>query len=71
MPLGAALVGAGSDITVESNEDATVFSTLIETPVGASASKSWEYTLDIPSCDSYTGSVEWVRQPGLRDVVIQ
>ena len=71
VPLGAALVGAGSDITVETNDDATVFSTLIETPVGASASKSWQYTLDIPSCDSYTGSVEWVRQPGLREVVMQ
>ena len=71
VPLGAALVGAGSDITVETNDDATVFSTLIETPVGASASKSWQYTLDIPSCDSYTGSVEWVRQPGLRGVTMK
>jgi hypothetical protein len=65
VPLGATLVGAGSDITVGTNTDATVFSTLIETPVGANTSKSWQYTLDIPECDSYTGSVEWTRQPGL------
>ena len=71
VPLGATLVGAGSDITITTNADATVFSTLIETPVGASASKSWQYTLDIPSCDSYTGSVEWVRQPGLRGVSVK
>ena len=71
VPLGATLVGAGSDITVATNANATVFSTLIETPVGASVSKSWQYTLDIPECDSYTGSVEWVRQPGLRGVSVK
>lgn len=71
VPLGATLVGAGPDIAVENSEYATVFSTLIETPVGASTSKSWRYTLDIPSCDSYTGSVEWTRQPGLRTVTVK
>ena len=71
VPLGATLIGAGSDITVATNEYATVFSTLIETPVGASTSKSWRYTLDIPQCDSYTGSVEWTRQPGLRGVNVK
>jgi hypothetical protein len=71
VPLGAQIVGAGSDITVESNEHATVFSMLIETPVGAKTSKSWRYTLDIPSCESYTGSVEWTRQPGLRTVIVK
>jgi Protein of unknown function (DUF4012) len=71
VPLGAQIVGAGSDITVATNDHATVFSTLIETPVGAKTSKSWRYTLDIPSCESYTGSVEWTRQPGLRTVIVK
>ncbi|MBC7498070.1 DUF4012 domain-containing protein [Candidatus Gracilibacteria bacterium] len=71
VPLGSTLIGAGSDITVTSSEHATVFSTLIETPVGASTSKSWRYTLDIPACESYTGSVEWTRQPGLRSVIVK
>jgi hypothetical protein len=71
VPLGAQIVGAGSDITVATNENSTVFSTLIETPVGASVSKSWRYTVDIAQCDSYTGSVEWTRQPGLREVSVK
>lgn len=71
VPLGATLVGAGSDITVTSDTHATIFSLLIETPVGASSSKSWKYTLDIPQCQSYTGLVEWTRQPGLREVIVK
>ncbi len=71
VPLGATLIGVGSDITVATNAYATVFSTLIETPVGATTSKSWKYTLDIPQCDSYSGSVEWTRQPGLREVIVK
>ncbi len=68
VPLGALLIGAGSDIAVTSNDTATVFSTLIETPVGGSSSKSWKYTLDIPNCANYDGKVQWTRQPGLREV---
>lgn len=71
VPIGATLVGAGSDITVTTDDHATIFSTLIETPVGSKSSKSWKYTLDIPQCDSYTGSVEWTRQPGLREVIVK
>lgn len=68
VPIGAKIVWVGWDITTTTNENATVFSTLIETPVGATTSKSWKYTLDIPNCVNYDGSVEWTRQPWLREL---
>lgn len=71
VPLGSTLIGAGGDISTVSNDVSTVFSTLIETPVGTTTSKSWKYTLNLTSCDSYTGSVEWMRQPGLRNVTVK
>jgi hypothetical protein len=70
-PLGSTLVGSGSDITSVTNESATVFALMIDTPVGASSTKTWSYTIDIPLCDSYDGSVEWMRQPGLRAVKVK
>ncbi len=71
VPLGSTLVWTGSDITTTNNENATVFSTLIETPVGARTNKSWKYTLDIPNCVNYDGKIDWTRQPGLREVNIK
>jgi hypothetical protein len=70
VPLGSTLVGSGSDIKVANNDTATVFSTLIETPVGATTSKSWKYLLNIPNCVDYDNKIEWTRQPGLREVII-
>lgn len=71
VPLGSSLVGSGSDITATSNDHATVFSTLIETPVGSTTSKSWKYTLDIPHCIDYDNKIDWTRQPGLREVIVK
>lgn len=71
VPLGAELVGSGSDITQTMNTDATVFTLLLETPVASSTSKSWRYTLNIPNCGNYTDTIDWTRQPGLREVTIK
>ena len=71
VPLGASIIGAGSDIKTVSNEYATVFSLLIETPVGTTSSKSWKYALDIPNCIHYNNQIDWTIQPGLREVKIK
>ncbi len=71
VPLGSSIIGNGWDIKTISNEYATVFSLLIETPVGATSSKSWKYTLNIPNCANYNNQIEWIRQPGLREVIVK
>lgn len=71
VPLGATLVWTGRDITTTNNDNATVFSTLIETPVGSTTSKSWKYTLNVPNCIDYNGKISWTRQPGLREVIVK
>ena len=71
VPLGARLLWGWLDITTTQNQDATVFSLLMETPVGATTSKSWKYVVDIPNCVNYDGKIEWTRQPWLRELNIK
>lgn len=68
VPTGSALIGSGGSIQTTMGDEATVFSFLLDTPVGGSASKTLHYTTEIPHCIDYTGGVNWYKQPGLREV---
>jgi hypothetical protein len=69
VPLWSELALGWKDIQSESNENATVFSFMLEAPVGGSASKTIRYTTNIPNCQTYNSEVDWYRQPWLRKVV--
>jgi hypothetical protein len=72
VPRSATLGFTGADITTTENEDAKVYSFMLETPVWGSTSKTLRYTVDIPNCESVADtSVEWTRQPGLRGVEVR
>lgn len=71
VPLSSTLAFTGADITTTENENARVYSFMLDTPVGGTTSKTLRYTVDIPQCESADMSVEWTRQPGLREVTIK
>jgi hypothetical protein len=71
VPRSATLAFTGVDITTTENENARVYSFMLDTPVGGTTSKTLRYTVDIPQCESADTSVEWSRQPGLREVTIK
>lgn len=68
VPLGAELMGSGAGVEIE--QDVQVFSFMLDTDVGTRSTKTLQYRLPIPACHTYTGSVDIVRQPGLRDFII-
>ncbi len=70
-PLSSELAYTGTDIKSEINEHATVFSFMLETPPGGSASKTVRYTTNVPNCYTYEGDVDWYMQPGLRRVDVK
>lgn len=71
VPKSAILAFTGADITTAENEDAKVYSFMLETPVWGSTSKTIRYTVDIPNCESTDTSVGWTRQPGIRELEIK
>lgn len=71
VPKSATLGFTGADITTTENEDAKVYSFMLETPVWGSTSKTLRYTVDIPNCEAVDTSIEWTRQPGIRKLEIK
>jgi hypothetical protein len=72
VPRSATLAFTGADITTTENDVAKVFSFMIETNPWSTTSKTLRYTVDIPNCESVADtSVEWTRQPGIRELEIQ
>ncbi len=71
VPRSATLAFTGADITTTENENARVYSFMLETSPGATTSKTLRYTVDIPNCESVDTSISWARQPGLREVTIK
>lgn len=71
VPTGAELVGSAGDIAVAKDPDATIFSFMLETPVWATTSKSFKYRLNVANCIDYDGTVEWWRQPWIRELIIR
>ncbi len=71
VPLSSELSFSGSDVTLERNENATVFSFTLETPVASGTSKTLRYTTNIPHCQDYDGNIAWSLQPWLRKVLIK
>lgn len=69
VPKTAKLLGDGGSIEVNTGSlNATVFSFFLNTPVGGTATKTIHYTVEIPQCADYSGSIDWYRQPGLRQI---
>lgn len=61
VPPGAILSGSGAEISEEPY--ATVFSFMMETPVGGKTTKTLSYTQEIPDCADYNEEVSVYRQP--------
>jgi len=70
-PKGSVLTGSTIGIETVEKDDSTVFTWLMETPVGASASKTIRYTTPIADCQTFTGGLTWYRQPGLQNTMMK
>lgn len=70
-PKGSALTGSTIGIETVEKDDSTVFTWLMETPVGASTSKTIRYTTPIADCQTFTGWLNWYRQPGLQNTMMK
>lgn len=68
VPKTAKLLGNGGSIEVNTGATNTVFSFFLNTPVGGTTAKTIHYTVDIPHCIGYSGSLDWYQQPGLREI---
>jgi hypothetical protein len=71
VPADAELTFTGSDINIERQKNATIFSFNIETPAWATTSKTLRYLTNVPDCDNYGGDIDWVIQPWLRKVFVK
>lgn len=65
VPKGSILSGSGAEIAED--ENATIFSFMLETSAGGKSKKTISYQQEIPNCDDYNGEISIYRQPGLRD----
>ena len=48
---------------MQENENATIFSFMLETPRGGKSSKTLTYTQEIPNCADYNQEIKIYRQP--------
>lgn len=71
VPKSATLAFTGADITEMENDDARVFSFMIETPVGTTTSRTLRYSVDIPECNTVSTELDWTRQPGIHALDIK
>lgn len=53
----------GSGAEISDDENATIFSFMLETPVGGKAEKTLTYRQEIPDCSLYDKEIEIFRQP--------
>ena len=65
VPKGAILSGSGAEIAED--ENATIFSFMLETIAGGKSQKTISYQQEIPNCADYNGEISIHRQPGLRE----
>lgn len=61
MPKDAILTGSGAEISEDQN--AKIFSFMLETRVGGKSEKTLTYTQEIPNCSNYDGEISIFRQP--------
>ena len=71
VPKGSTLTGSSLWIESVEKPEATVFTWIQETPVGASSSKTLRYELTLPNCDGKIPETEWYRQPWLRQTTFR
>ena len=67
VPKNAELINSGAEISED--ENAKIFSFLLETPVDGTASKTLSYKQSIENCSDYNGEIFIARQPWLRDLI--
>ena len=61
VPKNAELINSGAEISED--ENAKIFSFLLETPVDGTASKTLSYKQSIENCSDYNGEIFIARQP--------
>ena len=71
VPKGSTLTGSTVWVDIIDKPEATVFTWLLETPVGASTSKTIRYVTDVPGCSEGDAYLTWYRQPGLQHTTMK